>query len=146
MLYKENLMKKSKHLKMVGAGTFTSLTVLNSLSLSLSLSRCPSLTHSSLYFILVELSEFVFQLDEEIEAMQATLLHLEHQVKSSNLKEAGHGQMALTSPNKSGGSRGERDRDRDRTARGTPNGPLQDTHSTSNGSSLSSKVVSRSQT
>jgi hypothetical protein len=95
---------------------------------------------SPLYLLSIELSEFVFQLDEEIEAMQATLLHLEHQVKSSNLKEPGHGQMALTSPSsKSGGSR---DRERERTARATPNGPL-DTHSTSNGSS---KVVSRSQT
>ena len=85
----------------------------------------------------------MFQLDEEIEAMQATLLHLEHQVKSSNLKEPGHGQMALTSPNKGGGSR---DRERERTARATPNGPLDTHNSTSNGSSLSSKVVSRSQT
>ena len=74
--------------------------------------------------------------------MQATLLHLEHQVKSSNLKEPGHGQASLTSPGKSGGSR---ERERDRTARATPNGPV-DTHNTSNGSSLSSKVVSRSQT
>ena len=84
--------------------------------------------------------------------MQATLLHLEHQVKSSNLKESSHGhkgildsqhgQGTLASPSKSGGSR---DRDRDRTARATPNGPV-DTHSTPNGSSLSSKIVSRSQT
>ena len=95
----------------------------------------------------LEMSEFVFQLDEEIEAMQATLLQLEHQVKSSNLKESSHshksvleGQYGQASPNKSGGSR-----DRERTARATPNGPV-DTHSTPNGSSLSSKIVSRSQT
>ena len=115
------------------------------ISLSSFPSLPPSLPLSPLYLHPIELSEFVFQLDEEIEAMQATLLHLEHQVKSSNLKEPGHGQMALTSPSKGGGSR-DRDRERERTARATPNGPLDTHNSTSNGSSLSSKVVSRSQT
>ena len=114
-----------------------------SLLYSLPPSLPPSLSLFPLYLHPIELSEFVFQLDEEIEAMQATLLHLEHQVKSSNLKEPGHGQMALTSPSKGGGSR---DRERERTARATPNGPLDTHNSTSNGSSLSSKVVSRSQT
>ena len=95
-----------------------------------------------------ELSEFVFQLDEEIEGMQAVLLQLEHQTKSSgNLKQEvaqPQGQASLNSSNKSSSSNS-----RERTGRATPNGPL-DAHSTPNGgSSLSSKVhvvASRSQT
>lgn len=81
----------------------------------------------------------MFQLDEEIEAMQAALLQLEQQGKGSNTKDSAH-QSVIASPSKSGGTR-------ERTARGTPNGPVDTHNSTSNGgSSMSSKVASRSQT
>ena len=73
--------------------------------------------------------------------MQAVLLQLEHQTKYAGLKpESIQQQGPPTTPNKAGGSS-----TRERTGRGTPNGPI-DAHSTSNGSSLSSKVASRSQT
>ena len=97
-----------------------------------------SLSHTHTHTI--ELSEFVFQLDEEIEGMQAVLLQLENQTKYAGSKPEFVQQAPLTSPTKTGGSSA-----RERTARGTPNGPI-DAHSTANGSSLSSKVVSRSQT
>ena len=78
--------------------------------------------------------------------MQAVLLQLEHQTsRGSSLKDSTQqaGQASLASPSSKSSSTSTRER----TSRGIPNGPV-DTHSTSNGSSLSSKVhvVSRSQT
>ena len=81
----------------------------------------------------------MFQLDEEIEGMQAVLLQFENQTKFTGTKPE-FIQAPLPSPTKIGANSV-----RERTARGTPNGPI-DAHSTANGSSLSSKVVSRSQT
>ena len=72
----------------------------------------------------LELNEFVIQLDEEAEAMQSTILHLQQQLKE-----------AKDTPAKSNPST------KDRTSK--PNGPV-DGHSSSTSTS-SSKTGSRSQ-
>ena len=73
----------------------------------------------------LELNEFVIQLDEEAEAMQSTILHLQQQLKE-----------ARDTPAKSNPST------KDRTSK--PNGPV-DSHSSSTSTSSSSKTSSRSQ-
>ena len=60
-----------------------------------------------------ELTEFVLQLDEEVEAMQAVILHLEQQQHK-------HGKNALSITNSTSSSKGGKDR-----TKGTVNGPVE---------------------
>ena len=88
-------------------------------------------THTHTHTLL-ELNEFVLQLDEEVEAMQSTILHLQQQAKLRDSREAALVALAKTGVAAS----------KERTS-SKANGPV-DSHSSSSGASTS-KLASRSQ-
>ena len=79
-----------------------------------------------------ELNEFVIQLDEEVDAMQAIILSLQQQIKEKETRDAGA--KSASNHGNSSSSSGSKDRTGSRH-----NGPIETNHPTS-----SSKASARS--
>lgn len=77
-----------------------------------------------------ELTEFVLQLDEEVEGMQAAVLHLDLQLKESK-NSAGVSSPVNSAPSSSSAKSGK-----DRTKGTTANGPVETASVNSTNSSL----------
>ena len=75
--------------------------------------------HKVVCVCLAELTEFVLQLDEEVEAMQATILHMEQQQKPQQQHKHSKNTTSRDNSNSSSSKSGK-----DRT-KGTSNGPVE---------------------
>ena len=83
----------------------------------------PSIPFSSVLLVLMttELTEFVLQLDEEVEAMQATILYMERQQQEQlQQQQHKHSKNGSTRDNSNATSKGGKDR-----TKSTPNGPIE---------------------
>ncbi len=76
------------------------------------------------FLLRTELTEFVLQLDEEVEAMQAAILHLELQLQNSKDSGSGGGGGVSSSPKNTGTTSSSSKGSKERT-KGTTNGSVE---------------------